>query len=411
MKIASTAVQNLLATGQYTITDLYAITTVSSAGTGIGTTYVTSYDTSLIYAGQTYLTGWTIEHSSLKQERGVKTQNVDLTIAPQVDSMNTILVNGSPLLQAVRQSLLDSAQVKWYKAFINTAVTQATLVDAVLFFQGIVDTAQSGRFTSKLTLASQTVQLNVQMPRNLVQQACVHALYDGGCTVSKTNYTNANGVVSSVVNATTNNDILTNLGGTSNTFVGTFANNATTITSIGSISSTAGLSGGALISGANIQSGTVILAYAAGTATISLPTTGVGTAETITYQYPDNLYSLGVITFTACANVQNNGVSRTIRQFFNTNGEVQFVNPPPLGITAGDTFSIVAGCDKAFSTCSARFSNIIHFRGFPYVPQPETLYSGGVGAGPNSSAPLGTQGNVSGGSYVGGARGGSVYKS
>ena len=39
--------------------------------------------------------------------------------------------------------------------------------------------------------------------------------------------------------------------------------------------------------------------------------------------------------------------------------------PPP---EVGDTFSIVAGCDKTFSTCKAKFDNHENFRGFPHLP-------------------------------------------
>lgn len=37
--------------------------------------------------------------------------------------------------------------------------------------------------------------------------------------------------------------------------------------------------------------------------------------------------------------------------------------------SAGDAFTIYPGCDKQQSTCSAKFNNLIHFRGFPYVPE------------------------------------------
>lgn len=42
----------------------------------------------------------------------------------------------------------------------------------------------------------------------------------------------------------------------------------------------------------------------------------------------------------------------------------------PMGktIQVGDTFNIIAGCDKSKETCIAKFSNIINFRGEPDVP-------------------------------------------
>jgi uncharacterized phage protein (TIGR02218 family) len=40
----------------------------------------------------------------------------------------------------------------------------------------------------------------------------------------------------------------------------------------------------------------------------------------------------------------------------------------PEPISAGDTFTATAGCDKRANTCAARFGNIINFRGFPGMP-------------------------------------------
>lgn len=37
-------------------------------------------------------------------------------------------------------------------------------------------------------------------------------------------------------------------------------------------------------------------------------------------------------------------------------------------ITVGDTFNIVAGCDGLYTTCRDKFSNILRFRGEPFIP-------------------------------------------
>ncbi|RFC68753.1 MULTISPECIES: DUF2163 domain-containing protein [Mesorhizobium] len=41
----------------------------------------------------------------------------------------------------------------------------------------------------------------------------------------------------------------------------------------------------------------------------------------------------------------------------------------------GDTFTIVAGCDKSFASCRTRFSNALNFRGFPHLPGNDLAYS------------------------------------
>jgi uncharacterized phage protein (TIGR02218 family) len=34
----------------------------------------------------------------------------------------------------------------------------------------------------------------------------------------------------------------------------------------------------------------------------------------------------------------------------------------------GDTFEVVAGCDRTFATCKSKFNNVRNFRGFPHIP-------------------------------------------
>ncbi|MFD0915860.1 DUF2163 domain-containing protein [Pseudahrensia aquimaris] len=41
---------------------------------------------------------------------------------------------------------------------------------------------------------------------------------------------------------------------------------------------------------------------------------------------------------------------------------------PPEPIAPGDGFELVAGCDKRFTTCKAKFANHLNFRGFPHMP-------------------------------------------
>ena len=81
-------------------------------------------------------------------------------------------------------------------------------------------------------------------------------------------------------------------------------------------------------------------------------------------------FDLGVIYFTSGV---NNGVSRTIKNYIHgTPCTLTLIAPLPSIPGAGDAFSITAGCDKQQSTCQNKFSNLIHFRGFPYVPENST---------------------------------------
>lgn len=53
-------------------------------------------------------------------------------------------------------------------------------------------------------------------------------------------------------------------------------------------------------------------------------------------------------------------------------GNLQPSAPVPVAPSAGDTVTVYPGCDKQQSTCAAKFNNIGHFEGFPYIPTPET---------------------------------------
>jgi uncharacterized phage protein (TIGR02218 family) len=39
----------------------------------------------------------------------------------------------------------------------------------------------------------------------------------------------------------------------------------------------------------------------------------------------------------------------------------------------GDRVALREGCDKMIATCSARFSNVVNFRGEPHVPGNDLL--------------------------------------
>lgn len=70
----------------------------------------------------------------------------------------------------------------------------------------------------------------------------------------------------------------------------------------------------------------------------------------------------------------NAGISAEVKAF--AAGVVTLHLPMPHEIEVGDTFEITAGCDKSAATCTAKFVNIVNFRGFPHVPGLDALVSG-----------------------------------
>jgi uncharacterized phage protein (TIGR02218 family) len=79
----------------------------------------------------------------------------------------------------------------------------------------------------------------------------------------------------------------------------------------------------------------------------------------------DGYYTQGYVTFTSGANA---GLSRAVSTYVNASGALTFAYPLPFAPAGGDTFSAFAGCDKTMATCTARFSNLLHFRGQPFTP-------------------------------------------
>ncbi|MGH9609440.1 MAG: DUF2163 domain-containing protein [Bryobacteraceae bacterium] len=105
---------------------------------------------------------------------------------------------------------------------------------------------------------------------------------------------------------------------------------------------------------------------------------------------PDGLFFNGKVQFTSGP---NNGQIRQIKSYINE--VVTLVYPLYTLPSAGDSVILYAGCDKTRGTCNGRFNNLIHYRGFPYVPNPAVQYSGvGTGA-PESSSGNSNAGSIS----------------
>jgi uncharacterized phage protein (TIGR02218 family) len=107
-----------------------------------------------------------------------------------------------------------------------------------------------------------------------------------------------------------------------------------------------------------------------GTYTSTNAATAGSTASVInsTLSQADHYFELGAITFTSGV---NNGLTRRVTSYLNASGAVTVVPAFPNVPGNGDTFSIYPGCDKSMSTCIAKFANLTHFAGFPFVPVAE----------------------------------------
>jgi uncharacterized phage protein (TIGR02218 family) len=78
-------------------------------------------------------------------------------------------------------------------------------------------------------------------------------------------------------------------------------------------------------------------------------------------------FDRGAFTWTSGPNVGAEGVVKRHDLRGGTAAlELWLATPEP--ISPGDAFTVTAGCDKRFETCSAKFGNAVNFRGFPHMP-------------------------------------------
>jgi uncharacterized phage protein (TIGR02218 family) len=112
----------------------------------------------------------------------------------------------------------------------------------------------------------------------------------------------------------------------------------------------------------------VTLAALAVTGTASGPSSADRTTVPHSLPQAAGHFDLGIMTMTGGANT---GQRRTVRR--HTTGQLQVLQPWPLPVVAGDSFSVRPGCDKTQGTCTTKFSNLARFRGMPYIPVAETV--------------------------------------
>jgi hypothetical protein len=140
---------------------------------------------------------------------GVKIDGLrfDTKIGADVDSQTiTIsataadLVKGLPFLQQLRLGRFRGARLKRDRFYIDAA---GAVIGGVPIFWGRVSTLDSiGRIEAKVVIKSDTVILDMQMPRRLYQASCLHTLYDGGCKLDSASFVD-HGVVGASPSATT----------------------------------------------------------------------------------------------------------------------------------------------------------------------------------------------------------------
>ena len=150
----------------------------------------TNVDLPVAYNGAIFsASGPLVQGLKYKASVGLEVDKQQITIAARP----TDLINGSPALNAIREGAFDGATVQRDRVFL-TAIG-GEVIGGVTLFHGRVSTIDAvGRTSATLTVASDLVILDYDMPRNLYSPTCVHTLYDSGCGVVRGTYS-VNGTV------------------------------------------------------------------------------------------------------------------------------------------------------------------------------------------------------------------------
>jgi uncharacterized phage protein (TIGR02218 family) len=139
----------------------------------------TNVDYDVSFNGFTFnASGPLVSGLKYKGSVGLEVDKQQITIAARP----TDVINGAPLLIALRDGAFDGAPVYRDRVFLNGS--DGSVVGGVRMFQGRVSTVDNvGRTQATITVASDLVILDYDMPRNLFSPTCLHTLYDAGCGI------------------------------------------------------------------------------------------------------------------------------------------------------------------------------------------------------------------------------------
>jgi len=153
---------------------------------GGATLAYTNIDVTFTYAGVTYLANSIlVDGLKYKAAVGLEADQQQITVAAR--STDTIS-GGAPFLQALRDGSFDGCEIVRYRVFFSDRLG-GTVIGAAMLFKGRLGTIDEiGRTSAKLTVNSDLVLLDIDMPRNMYQPTCLHTLYDPGCTLQKSDF-------------------------------------------------------------------------------------------------------------------------------------------------------------------------------------------------------------------------------
>ena len=133
---------------------------------------------------------------------GLNTGTWEVMILPR----DVDLIGDKPWTTAVRAGLLDEATVRVDRGYISEWPTTLSLVPVgtVNVFVGRIAEIDFGRSSVSINMNDPRELLDMQMPRNFYSATCRYALFDQGCTLTRSSYAVATSVTGVVDDQTIN---------------------------------------------------------------------------------------------------------------------------------------------------------------------------------------------------------------
>lgn len=103
-------------------------------------------------------------------------------------------IGSTAFLAAVQAGALDNAVLTVERAYFATAPAYpepAQISGRFTVFSGPVGAVDIGRTATAITASSNAILLQTNLPRNMFQSQCSHALFDAGCTLNPNSFLRA----------------------------------------------------------------------------------------------------------------------------------------------------------------------------------------------------------------------------
>lgn len=322
----------------------------------------TDHDVDIAIGGVTYLAATGYTPSSIQTSGGLSVDNLEI---------QAVLDSSSITVADLNAGLWDYANVEIFRVNWRD-VSQGVLK----LRKGRLGEVKAGRsaFTAELRGLTQAYSRSIG---RVYQAACDAEFADKNganrCTIDPALWT-VTGTVEAVANNRTITDSTRTEAGAPGSvgIVNVSAANPAVVTT----TAAHGLATGATVylagiagAGFSTLNGQFYVVTVLTTTTFSIDvntlppfSTGSGSGGTATPP-GSGYFDGGVITFTSGLNT---GLKMEVKAY--SPGSLTLQLPMPYAIAVGDTYSLIAGCDKLESTCKTRFSNIVNFRGFAHLP-------------------------------------------